>query len=260
MAVTLNASTSSGFIQTADTSGSIQLQANGTTVLTAGSTGVVIPAGTTAIAPLQLTSGTNLTSATAGSIEYNGYSPYFTPFGTSRGIVQASQYYELNTAYAGANVSTVQSLFGLTNGFTLQASTIYEFESVFALCKTAGTTSHTISLGYGGTATINNILVQTSGNFVGGQPPVSQISTNAVQLAISNSVAANVVSTASVTASVTFFAIVKGTVSINAAGTFLPQYTLSAAPGGAFTTQIGSYFKIAPLAASGANVSIGNVS
>jgi hypothetical protein len=247
MAVTLNASTSNGLIQTADTSGVISLQANGTTVLT------VNPANFTQ-------SSIALGTAAAGAYEYNGYSPYFTPFGTSRGIVQASQYYELNTAFAGANVSTVQSLFGLTNGFTLQASTIYEFESVFALCKTAGTTSHTISLGYGGTATINNILVQTSGNFVGGQPPVNQISTNAVQLAISNSVAANVVSTASVTASVTFFAIVKGTVSINAAGTFLPQYTLSAAPGGAFTTQIGSYFKIAPLAASGANVSIGNVS
>jgi hypothetical protein len=42
MAVTLNASTSSGFIQTADTSGIVQVQSNGTTELTVASTGVTV--------------------------------------------------------------------------------------------------------------------------------------------------------------------------------------------------------------------------
>jgi hypothetical protein len=51
--------------------------------------------------------------------------------------------------------------------------------------------------------------------------------------------------------------LLKGTVSINAGGTFIPQYTLSAAPGGAYTTAIGSYFKLSPMSASGANTSIG---
>jgi hypothetical protein len=40
MAVILNASTSSGFVQSADTSGEINLQSNGTTKLTVASTGV----------------------------------------------------------------------------------------------------------------------------------------------------------------------------------------------------------------------------
>jgi hypothetical protein len=40
MAVTLNASTSSGFIQTADTSGELNIQSNGTTKLSVFSTGV----------------------------------------------------------------------------------------------------------------------------------------------------------------------------------------------------------------------------
>jgi hypothetical protein len=39
MSVTLNASTSSGLVQTADTSGTIELQSNGTTKLTVSSTG-----------------------------------------------------------------------------------------------------------------------------------------------------------------------------------------------------------------------------
>ena len=42
MSCTLNASTSNGLITTADTSGTIQLQANGTTVLSATPTGVAI--------------------------------------------------------------------------------------------------------------------------------------------------------------------------------------------------------------------------
>ena len=42
MAVTLNASTVNGLIQTADTSGTLNLQANGTTVLSASPTGVAV--------------------------------------------------------------------------------------------------------------------------------------------------------------------------------------------------------------------------
>jgi hypothetical protein len=42
MAVTLNASTSSGLVQTADTSGEINIQSNGTTVLGVTSTGIAV--------------------------------------------------------------------------------------------------------------------------------------------------------------------------------------------------------------------------
>lgn len=42
MPVILNASTSSGFVQTADTSGQIVLQSNGTTELTVASTGITV--------------------------------------------------------------------------------------------------------------------------------------------------------------------------------------------------------------------------
>lgn len=244
MAVTLNASTSNGLIQTADTSGVISLQANGTTVLT------VNPANVTH-------ANIALGTAAAGAMEYNGYSPYFTPFGTSRGVMPAYQYYSLNSTVVGANATGAQSIFGLTNGFTLQASTIYEFEALVALSKTAGTTSHTVSLGFGGTATINNIgynwtANQMDGSFTGVNNLVSNYF---IQTA-----SATVVTAAQTSATRYWFGVLKGTVSVNAAGTFLPQYTLSAAPGGAYTTAIGSYFKISPLAASGANVSIGNVS
>jgi len=62
MAVTLNASTSSGLVQTADTSGTIELQSNGTTKLTVASTG----------AYGQLVSGTAVASTSGTSIDFTG--------------------------------------------------------------------------------------------------------------------------------------------------------------------------------------------
>ena len=64
--------------------------------------------------------------------------------------------------------------------------------------------------------------------------------------------------TTSNAANATFAAgVIKGTVSINAGGTFIPQYTLSAAPGGAYSTAAGSYIRINPLSASGAATNVG---
>ena len=209
----INASTSTGLIQTADTSGVLQLQSGGTTILQA-----------------------NSSSAT----------------GLLGGIIQPYQYYELNTAVVGSNATGAQSLLGV--GVTLAASKIYEFEMVYNLAKTAGATSHTISLGFGGTATLNNIgyqifyadlsaFVNTSGN---------NAQFNFIQTATATALTGNITR-----ANAYEYGFVKGIVSINGGGTFIPQYTLSAAPGGAYTTQIGSYFKISQLAASGANVNIG---
>jgi hypothetical protein len=48
-----------------------------------------------------------------------------------------------------------------------------------------------------------------------------------------------------------------GTVSVNAGGTFIPQYQLSAAPGGAYTVALGAYFLIYPVGTSGSNTSVG---
>ncbi len=62
MAVTLNASTSTGYIQTADTSGDLALQSNGTTQFTVASTG----------AYGQVKSGTAVASTSGTSIDFTG--------------------------------------------------------------------------------------------------------------------------------------------------------------------------------------------
>jgi hypothetical protein len=71
MTATINASTSSGLIQTADTSGELALQSNGTTKLTVASTGVAITgASLTSFAGGAITGGTAVASTSGTSIDF----------------------------------------------------------------------------------------------------------------------------------------------------------------------------------------------
>ena len=222
----INASTSGagGVITTADATGNLSLQSGGTTIAALTSTGMAV----------------------TGTLSASGV------ITSASGIVPGYQYYELNTGYTGSNVATAQMAFGV--GVTLASSTIYEFEYNYALSKTAGTTSHTISILFGGTATINNIgytaiSINNTADLTSRTAAVATYGSSLSSIGTSN---------ATVLATVSHIFHAKGIVSINAGGTFIPQYILSAAPGGAYTTQIGGYFKIAPLGASGSNITIGS--
>ena len=193
-----------------------------------------------------------LGAAVAGEFDYNGTTLLFTPIGTQRGVVPGMQYFRLNGALAGTNVTTAQNVFGV--GCTLSASTVYAFEAVYAFSKSGGTTSHSFQLLFGGTATINNIsyVMQRSGSTVS----LSDLATT-INFAMFQTTAASAIANNVTAAGTYFIVILRGTVSVNAGGTFIPQYALSAAPGGAYTTAIGSYFSIYPVGAAGSNVSVG---
>jgi hypothetical protein len=194
-----------------------------------------------------------LGTAAAGAFDYDGKVFYATPQGTQRGVVPGAQFFRLDASLAGANVNTAQNVFGV--GATLSASTVYAFEIVVGLSKSAGTTSHTVGLGFGGTATINNI-----GYRLNVQNPSSTSFTlvGVGDFQIFSQTASNTTINSAQTSATLFISfVIKGTVSINAGGTFIPQYTLSAAPGGAYTTAAGSYVMIYPIGASGANVNVG---
>ncbi len=170
---------------------------------------------------------------------------------THGGLVPGMQFYRLNAVNNGANVNTVQSIFGV--GCTLSASTVYNFEIVFSLSKTAGVNAHTVALGFGGTATLNNIMFQVMGTTAA----VAAGTTAAVSVVTRTSAASAAFTGSIATASTEVRFVIAGTVSVSAGGTFIPQYTLSAAPGGAYSTMAGSYMSIFPIGASGANTSIG---
>ena len=239
----INASTSStGLISTGDASGSLDLQGNGATGLTINSSGKVVFANTA------------LSTASAGIMEYDGRVPYFTPLGTQRGVVPGMQYYRLDSALAGSNVNTAQNVFGV--GVTLSSSTVYYFDGIYALSKTAGATSHTTGIGFGGTATVNNIGYWAQAGTINTTSFVDTSNGQSFQYYI-QTVSNTVLNGAQAAATTIRQYRVSGTVSVNAGGTFIPQYTLSAAPGGAYTTAAGSWFMIYPIGASGSNISVG---
>jgi hypothetical protein len=205
--------------------------------------------GITSPEPFVLTSGSLSSPAVAGQTEYDGKVFYQTPQGTQRGVVPGAQFFRLDSGLAGANSTATQNILGV--GVTLSASTVYAYEIVYALAKTAGTTSHTISVGFGGTATVNNIarfiLLTSDTSALGATDTQNYVSTAGLSL-----------TTNAITTAAWYLHIAeRGTVSINAGGTFTPQYSLSAAPGGAYTTVAGSYMLIYPIGASGANVNVG---
>ena len=201
---------------------------------------------------LVLTSDTLSSPAASGQIEYT--SPIFaaTPISTERGIVPTQQYYRLNSAVVGSNATGAQSIFGV--GVTLSASTVYEFEMIVPLSKTAGTNSHTVALGFGGTASINNIAYQAYNSL---SPTAFSTVEQTTTASFIQTATSSVLTSNSTAAFRSYVFLLKGTVSINAGGTFIPQYTLSAAPGGAYSTAIGSFIRIAPVSASGSNTSVG---
>lgn len=163
-----------------------------------------------------------------------------------KGLLTSNGYtysYRLNAALAGANVNTAQNLLGV--GVNLAAG-IYEFEVLFALLKTAGTTAHTLALGFGGTATVSNIAYQLDYRSLdGGTFPPAALSpgfTSWLQTATPS-----VISGSLSNASASHHGRIRGTVNLSAPGTFAPQYLLSAAPGGAYSTQAGAFMRVAPM-------------
>ena len=217
-------------------------------------TGAALSAGTITVAPVNFTSGTNLTTAIAGAVEYDGRVFYGTPQGTQRGVIPGMQFYKLDGAVTGANSTAVQNMLGV--GVTLSSSTVYAFEALYYLTKTAGTTSHTMGFGFGGTATLNKILYLANG-FDSSTAINARVGSSAIDLVLINQAANTTITGASTSASQSVLSILKGTVSIDVGGTFIPQYTLSAAPGGVYSTIAGSYFLIYPISQSGSNTSVG---
>jgi len=211
---------------------------------------VNLVAGTTSIAPLDFSSGTLLTSATAGAVEYDGKVFYGTPQGLQRGVIPGEQFYRLNATRTIASAAGASSVFGV--GANVSANTVYRFEALYALSRTVTATSHTLGLAFGGTATYNNIGY----SYYRSATTAFNLDVAATSSFVTQATA-TVVAAARTAAS--FDAIsLRGTFSCNTAGTFIPQVTFSVAPGQTTTVNIGSYVFLYPIGTAGANTSVGD--
>jgi hypothetical protein len=169
------------------------------------------------------------------------------------GVIPSQLYYRLVAGYVGSNVSTVQSLFG--RGVPLAASTTYAFEMMVVLQKSAGATSHNVSLLFDiGSGTFVDMTYYLNGTFKNN--PLTSINSPDVCL-YAEVATATVVTDNTTSTGVNFIGLVKGTFSVGTAGTWTPQYKLSAAPGGAYTTLAGSYVTVYPIGPSGSAINNG---
>lgn len=150
----------------------------------------------------------------------------------------------------GANSTAAQPWFPTAGAVTVTAATNYFFEGQLYMTRAAGTTSHTTAVLFGGTATLTAI------DYIG------RARTGDTNTLVGNSsirataATALVVKAASTSATEDTFIEVDGNVRINAAGTFIPQFQYSAAPGGAPTVLRGTFFRLWPIG-SNTDTSVG---
>lgn len=181
-----------------------------------------------------------------------------TTVASSPQVIISEQFTCLSANYAASDVATAQKVFNATtNGtITLVAGTSYLFEAMYQISNT-GTTSHTWSTLFGGTATLTSIAYTVLA-YTGTTSGVTLTAISAAQAAVATAVAVTAAST-SATEFVTV--ILKGVIRVNAAGTLIPQFKASAQPGLSGTPGVsvlaGSYFRIWPVG-NGTVASVGN--
>lgn len=197
---------------------------------------------TAGTAPLKLNSGTNLTAAEAGAVEYDGVTSYFANDTSSgRGYLPSTQIFRL-TSTGGAIGPAIANFFGATSAIQLAAGGAYEIE---AYCYFTKTTAGTVTV----TATTSAAPVNLNGYIRYGAAVGGTATGAASQINLFNSTATASAfgASASLTTAVNHLFIVKLVVESNASASNLRiNFTSSA---GTVTPLRGSYYKVVRLPA-----------
>jgi hypothetical protein len=210
-----------------------------------GTLGVLPQTWTTVTRPATPVAGQQGFNSTQAGIEfYNG---------TAWPLVPGEMIYRLNADYVGLATTAAQSVFGV--GITLASSTVYQFEALYAFSKTATASAHNINSQFGGTATLNNIAYTMVSSASAITSFIDTVNGSSFIAYIQTAASSNFAGPTAV-ANIWKITHVRGTVSVNLGGTFIPQYNTSVAVG-PYTMAAGSYFKIAPIGVANANTNIG---
>lgn len=212
---------------------------------------VNLAAGTTTTNPLSFASGTNLTSAVNGSMEYDGNALMFTPSSSSRGFIPTNQFVALTADYTLTSATTSQKIFNQpSNGsLTVTASTRYFFEMLLYLTTMSATSGNAlINILGAGTATLTSALWSAFGaDTTTPLTPVAAVGT----LVASSSSAASIFTAGTGTG---LYIRAGGQFRVNAGGTLIPSLSLVTA--NAAVVKADSYFRCWPASAA-ATTSIG---
>ena len=197
-------------------------------------------AGTASVAPLGFQTGTNLTTAATGSMEFDGTVPYFSIAASTRGAIPTEQWVVLTSTNTLTSQTGVQPIFdgggGPTNGSVTLPVGTYQFECVYALTAMSAT-SGSFGFALGGAATKTYSYDSTA----------SKAGTAATTAQAGFKLFSSAAATALVTASTGTVgsAVIKGIIRVTVAGTVIPQVSLTVAS--AAIVSANSYFRVSPI-------------
>lgn len=180
---------------------------------------VTIAAGTATVNPMTLTSGTSLTTAVAGGVEYDGTCKYFSPAASSRAIDLAEYLMVLSATYTLANQTAAQKLLNAsTNGAVTLPVGTYEFDCYFELTAMSAS-SGSFGFAFGGAATFTQAWWAAANK--------SALTTAVASQDTYNTAANTTLATANTTT--TGYAWITGILRVTVAGTVIPQVSLGVA-------------------------------
>ena len=158
--------------------------------------------------------------------------------GAAYQVFMTEQFQAITAGYTLGAGTTAQKLLNATaNGaLTIKASTTFFFECVFSITGLSAS-AHTVSFGFGGTATYTSCAWQalTTAGGTGGAAALYSATSNA----------ATAITAAGITTT-TLQAVIKGVIRTNATGTLIPQIT-NATNGIAAVVAANSYFRLTPV-------------
>jgi hypothetical protein len=202
-------------------------------------------AGSATLPALSFATGTNMTTPTAGAVEYDGVTFYGTPSASNRGVLDSTHFMVLASPYTGSDSSSAQKVFNLGTGaagaISLPAGTSYFMEAVYYITRAVGSNSHTLSTLFAVSNALTGITytadtTSTASNILG-----------AVSRIYATGAGATAVTAASTATNENITVVIRGIVRTNAATTFTPQIQYSSAPGGDPTMLTNSYIRLTPI-------------
>ena len=134
---------------------------------------------------------------------------------------------------AGANDSSTQQWFPANGAVTLTANSTYQFEGVLRVTSTSAG-SHTFRMGFGGTVTTTRIMFHAIAS-------VHAADAVATQQGGSRETTTQVAATGAILQGENDIT-VHGIIVVTTAGTLIPQWSFSAAPGGTISIRRGTHF------------------
>ncbi len=193
---------------------------------------------------LQMATGKLLgrTTASTGAVEeITPNSTDFTLSSQALALAQPAIIRILTDDVAGNNDNAVQAIFSTNGSFDAEATTTYEFDALYYITRGAGTTSHTTSILFGGTATFTSVrylaqVTNPTGNAL-----------DSVQQIMGTSAGAVVLTAANTSATENLMILLRGHFRVNGVGTIIPQFQYSVAPGGTPILKRNTFFRMRKL-------------